>query len=62
LRDNNKRWWELRDALSVARLWRAQGRHAEAHEVLSPIFSWFTEGFAMAELKEAKALLVELSA
>ena len=49
--------WELRAAVSFARLRRDQGRHAEARDLLSPVYGWFTEGFDMPDLKEAKALL-----
>ncbi len=52
--------WELRAATSLARLWRDQGKRAEAHDLLAPIYDWFTEGFDTADLKEAKALLDEL--
>ena len=52
--------WELRAAMSLARLRRDQGRHAEAHGLLVPIYGWFTEGFDTPDLKEAKALLDEL--
>jgi predicted ATPase len=52
---------ELRAATSLARLWRDQGRSAEAHDLLAPVYSWFTEGFDTADLKDAKALLDELS-
>jgi predicted ATPase len=52
---------ELRAALSLARLWQQQGKRAEAHELLAPVYSWFTEGFDTADLQEAKALLAELS-
>jgi predicted ATPase len=51
---------ELRAAMSLARLWRRQGKHAEVHALLAPIYGWFTEGFDTADLQEAKALLVEL--
>ena len=51
---------ELRAATSLARLWRDQGRRAEAHDLLAPVYGWFTEGFDTADLKEAKALLDEL--
>jgi class 3 adenylate cyclase/predicted ATPase len=54
--------WELRAATSLARLWRDQGKRAEAHELLAPVYGWFTEGFDTADLKEAKALLDELMA
>ena len=52
--------FELRAATSLARLWRDQGRRDEARELLAPIFGWFTEGFDMPDLIEAKALLEEL--
>ena len=54
------KWWELRAATNLARLWYHQGRRAEAGDVLVPIYSWFTEGFDTPDLKEAKALLDEL--
>ena len=53
--------WELRAAVSLARLRSDQGRHAEARDLLTPIYGWFTEGFDTADLKEAKALLDELT-
>src|ERR1700751_2682908 len=49
--------WELRAAMSMARLWRDQGKWDEARELLAPIYGWFTEGFDTRDLKEAKALL-----
>jgi len=52
---------ELRAATSLARLWGEQGRRAEAHGLLAPVYGWFTEGFDTADLKDAKALLDELS-
>jgi predicted ATPase len=52
---------ELRAAMSLARLWQRQGKQDEAHELLAPIYGWFTEGFDTADLQEAKALLEELS-
>jgi predicted ATPase len=52
--------WELRAAMSLARLWQQQGKRAEAYELLAPIYGWFTEGFDTADLQEAKALLDEL--
>jgi predicted ATPase len=51
---------ELRTATSLARLWQQQGKRTEAHELLAPIYGWFTEGFDTADLQEAKALLDEL--
>ena len=50
---------ELRAALSLARLWQQQGQRAKAHELLAPIYSWFTEGFDTPDLQEAKTLLAE---
>jgi predicted ATPase len=52
---------ELRAAMSLARLWAEQGRHAEAYDLLAPVYGWFTEGFDTADLKDAKELLDELS-
>jgi predicted ATPase len=52
---------ELRTATSLARLLGEQGRRAEAHELLAPVYGWFTEGFDTADLKQAKALLGELA-
>jgi class 3 adenylate cyclase len=52
---------ELRAAMSLSRLWQRQGRHAEAHDLLAPIYGWFTEGFDTADLRAAKALLEELA-
>ena len=53
--------WELRAAVSLARLQRVQGRRAEARDLLAPIYSWFTEGFDAPVLKDAKVLLDELA-
>ena len=52
---------ELRAATSLARLWQQQGKRDEAHALLAPIYSWFTEGFDTADLQEAKALLEALA-
>jgi class 3 adenylate cyclase/predicted ATPase len=52
---------ELRAAVSLARLWRDQGRRAEARQLVAPVYGWFTEGFDTPDLKEAKALLEELA-
>ena len=52
---------DLRAAMSLAHLWQQQGKQAEAHELLAPIYGWFTEGFDTADLLEAKALLAELA-
>jgi class 3 adenylate cyclase/predicted ATPase len=52
--------FELRTATSLARLWHQQGKRQEAHDLLAPVYGWFTEGFDTADLQEAKALLDEL--
>lgn len=56
----NARSLELRTAMSLARLWRIQGKHEEAHDLLNPIYDWFTEGFDTSDLKNVKVLLEEL--
>jgi predicted ATPase len=53
---------ELRAVMSLSRLWQQQGKRAAAHELLAPVYGWFTEGFDTADLQEAKALLEELGA
>ncbi len=53
--------WELRASTSLARLWQGQGKTLEAHDLLAPVYHWFTEGFDTADLKEAKTLLEKLS-
>jgi predicted ATPase len=60
-RQQQAKSWELRGAMSMARLWRDQGKHDEARDLLAPIYGWFTEGFDTLDLKEAKALLNELA-
>jgi predicted ATPase len=52
--------WELRAAMSLARLWQRQGECQEAYDLLAPLYGWFTEGFDTADLQEAKALLAGL--
>ena len=52
--------WELRAAMSKARLWRDQGKPQQARKLLAPVYGWFTEGFDTLDLKEAKALLGQL--
>jgi predicted ATPase len=52
--------WELRAAISMARLWRDQGKRQQAHDLLAPVYGWFTEGFDTLDLKEAKTLLEHL--
>jgi tetratricopeptide (TPR) repeat protein len=54
--------WELRSAMSLARLWRDQGKRSAARDLLAPVYGWFTEGSGTPVLKEAKALLAELAA
>jgi predicted ATPase len=56
------RLWELRAAASLARLWRDQGKRAEARDLLAPVYGWFTEGFGTPVLQEAEGLLEELAA
>ena len=53
--------WELRAAISMARLWYDQGKQDEARDLLAPVYGWFTEGFDARDLKEAKALLDALA-
>jgi predicted ATPase len=60
-RHQQAKFLELRATLSQARLWQRQGKPAEAHALLAPIYGWFTEGFDTADLQDAKALLEELS-
>jgi predicted ATPase len=59
-REQNARTWELRAAMSLARLWQQQGKRDEARQLLAPVDGWFTEGFDMADLQGAKVLLEEL--
>jgi predicted ATPase len=60
-RQQQAKSWELRAAMSIARLWRDQGKRDEARELLAPVYGWFTEGFDTRDLKEAKALVDELA-
>ena len=61
-RQQQAKSWELRASMSLARLWRDQGKVQQARELLAPVYGWFTEGFDTRDLKEAKALLEELAA
>ena len=61
-RRQNAKSWELRGAMSLARLWRQQGRHGDAVALLAPVYGWFQEGFDTADLKAARLLLNELEA
>jgi predicted ATPase len=60
-RQQQAKSWELRAAMSMARLWRDQGKPQQARELLAPIYGWFTEGFDTRDLKEAKGLLDALA-
>jgi predicted ATPase len=60
-RQQQAKSWELRAAMSMARLWRDQGKPQQARELLAPVYNWFTEGFNTLDLKEAKVLLKELA-
>jgi class 3 adenylate cyclase/predicted ATPase len=60
-RQQQAKSWELRAAMSMARLWRDQGKLQQARELLAPVYGWFTEGFDTLDLKEAKALLAQLA-
>jgi tetratricopeptide (TPR) repeat protein len=60
-RQQQAKSWELRAAMSMARLWRDQGKKRQARELFDPVYDWFTEGFDTRDLKEAKALLDTLS-
>lgn len=53
--------WELRSAMSMARLWRDQGKRQEARDLLAPVYGWFSEGFTTSDLKQTKAMLDELA-
>ena len=61
-RSQQTRTFELRAAMGMARLWRDQGKAQQARELLAPVYGWFTEGFDTRDLKDAKALLEELTA
>jgi predicted ATPase len=60
-RKQHAKSWELRAAMSLARLWRDQAKVQQARELLAPVYGWFAEGFDTLDLKEAKALLEELA-
>jgi predicted ATPase len=59
-REQKAKSWELRAAVSMARLWHKQGKRQQACDLLTPVYGWFSEGFDTLDLKEAKALLHEL--
>ena len=58
-RQQQAKSWELRASMSLARLWRDQGKPQQARELLAPVYGWFSEGFDTLDLKEAKRLLLE---
>jgi ATP/maltotriose-dependent transcriptional regulator MalT len=60
-RHQQARSWQLRAAMSLARLWQSQGKHAEAHQILAESYSWFTEGFETPDLQTAKGLIEALA-
>jgi predicted ATPase len=60
-RGQSAKQFELQAAVSLARLWVEQGKRLKAHDLLAPIYGWFTEGFDAPDLKDAKALLDELT-
>ena len=60
-RQQKAKFWELRAATSLAHLWRDQGKRDDVRALLAPVYAWFTEGFDTPVLKEARALLDELS-
>jgi tetratricopeptide (TPR) repeat protein len=60
-REQQAKSWELRTSTSLARLWQAQGKRAEAYELLAPVYDWFTEGLDTKDLKDAATLLAELA-
>jgi predicted ATPase len=53
--------WELRTSTSLARLWQSQGKRQDGHELLAPVYGWFTEGFDTRDLQDAKSLLDEIA-
>jgi class 3 adenylate cyclase/predicted ATPase len=60
-RGQDAKLWEMHAAINLARLWRDQGRHSEAQNLLAPVYGWFTEGFETPDLREAKILLDALA-
>jgi predicted ATPase len=59
-RSQGAKHWELRAAISLAQLWRDQGRCTEARDLLAPVYGWFVEGLGTPDLRRAKALLNQL--
>jgi predicted ATPase len=60
-REQQAKSWELRASMSMARLWRDQGKRHEARDLLAPVYGWFTEGYDTLDLKQAKVLLDALA-
>ena len=60
--EQDAKWWELRASVSLACVWQAQGKQAEAAALLGPVCDWFTDGFDAEDLREARALLRKLNA
>ena len=60
-RRQQAKMWELRTSTSLARLWHSQSRRQDAYELLAPVYGWFTEGFDIRDLQDAKSLLAELA-
>ena len=60
-RQQQAKSWELRATMSMARLWRDQGKRQQARDLLASVHGWFTEGFDTLDLKQSKALLEELA-
>jgi predicted ATPase len=60
-REHEAKSWELRAATSLAGLWRSRDRESEARKLITPIYEWYTEGFATHDLREAKSLLEHIS-
>jgi predicted ATPase len=60
-RQQQAKSWELRAAMSLARLWRDQGKVQQGYELLAPVYGWFAEGLDTRDLKEAKGLLEDLA-
>ena len=61
-REQEAKLWELRATVSLARLWRDQGKHREAYDLLAPVYGSFTEGFDTPDLMDARRLLASLAA
>ncbi len=60
-KSKNAKFWELRTAISLARLWQKQGKTSEARELLAGMYRWFTEGFGTPDVVDAKVLIEELA-